>query len=88
MIVLRQRLKKVEESLLTFYENTRNAYSNKLAVVQVERNACGGCFSSIPPQTRLELVMRQKIIYCEHCGRVLVDSQIETPLEELKSAQE
>jgi hypothetical protein len=44
-----------------------------LAVVQVVRNACGGCFGRIPPQTQSEIRSKKKIITCEHCGRILVD---------------
>ena len=40
----------VDPRLLTSYEKIRNNYRNGLAVVPVERDACGGCFYSIPPQ--------------------------------------
>jgi predicted nucleic acid-binding Zn-ribbon protein len=58
-----------------------------LAVVTVERNACGGCFNQIPPQMQLEIALRKKVIVCEHCGRVLVDENIMTPLEELNKEE-
>jgi len=47
-----------------------------LAVVTISRNSCGGCFNKIPPQVQLEIGRRNKIIACEHCGRVLVDDAI------------
>ena len=31
-----------------------------LAVVSVERNACGGCFSKIPPQRQLDVKAHKK----------------------------
>ncbi|WBM76176.1 zinc ribbon domain-containing protein [Saprospira grandis] len=77
--------KKVEERLLKAYDRIRGAYKNKLAVVTVERNSCGGCFNHIPPQTQLEINQRKRIIICEHCGRVLVDrvmAGVETVEEE------
>ncbi|MBM3418791.1 MAG: hypothetical protein FJY17_07735, partial [Bacteroidetes bacterium] len=43
-----------------------------LAVVQVVRGSCGGCFNKIPPQRQLDVVTKKKIIVCEHCGRILV----------------
>jgi uncharacterized protein len=64
---------KVEERLLTAYERIRNSYRNGLAVVPVLRDSCGGCFNIIPPQRQAEIHQRKKIIVCEHCGRVLVD---------------
>ncbi len=68
--------KHVEERLLLGYEKVRENYRNGLAVVNVARNACGGCFNKIPPQVQLEIGLRKKIIVCEHCGRVLVDDWI------------
>lgn len=66
----------IEERLLTAYKRIRQNARNGLAVVQVERNACGGCFSKIPPQRHLDIRMHKKIIVCEYCGRILVDEDI------------
>jgi predicted nucleic acid-binding Zn-ribbon protein len=49
-----------------------------LAVVSVQRDACGGCFNHIPPQLQMDIRLRKKITVCEHCGRILVDSDMET----------
>jgi len=65
--------KKIEERLLKAYHKIRNSYRNGLAVVAVERSACGGCFNSIPPQLQLEIGLSKKILACEHCGRILID---------------
>jgi predicted nucleic acid-binding Zn-ribbon protein len=46
---------------------------NGLAVVPIERDACGGCFNKIPPQRQLDIASKKKIIVCEYCGRILVD---------------
>jgi predicted nucleic acid-binding Zn-ribbon protein len=67
---------KIEERLLTAYKKIRKNARNGLAVVCVERDACGGCFNKIPPQRQLDIKSRKKIIVCEHCGRILVDSEI------------
>lgn len=79
-------MKKIDDRLLKAYLKVRKAYRNGLGVVTVERDACGGCFNQIPPQVQLEIAMRKKIIACEHCGRVLVDSNIleAEPVEETK----
>lgn len=68
--------KVIEDRLLRAYDKVRAAYRNGLAVATVERDSCGGCFNKIPPQIQLEIGMRKKIIACEHCGRVLVDSSL------------
>lgn len=69
----------IEDRLLTAYKRIRSNARNGLAVVAVERDACGGCFNKIPPQRQLDIRMHKKIIVCEYCGRILVD---ETILEE------
>ncbi|PHN03046.1 hypothetical protein CRP01_28595 [Flavilitoribacter nigricans DSM 23189 = NBRC 102662] len=67
---------KVEDRLMRAYDKIRTSYRNGLAVVTVERDACGGCFNQIPPQMQLEIAQRKKIIACEHCGRILVDDSL------------
>ena len=68
--------KVVDDRLLSAYKRIRAASRNGLAVVSVERNACGGCFSKIPPQRQLDVKAHKKVIVCEHCGRILVDANI------------
>lgn len=65
---------KVEGRLLHAYSRVRQNFRNGLAVVPVERDACGGCFNKIPPQRHLDIRTHKKIIVCEHCGRILVDA--------------
>jgi hypothetical protein len=67
---------KIEERLLTAYKRIRVNARNGLAVVSVQRDACGGCFNQIPPQRQLDIKSRKKIIVCEYCGRILVDDEI------------
>lgn len=66
----------IEERLLTAYSRIRKNARNGLAVVPIERDACGGCFNKIPPQHQLDIRMHKKIIVCEYCGRILIDDNI------------
>lgn len=66
----------IEERLLNAYQKIRKNARNGLAVVVVERDACGGCFNKIPPQRQLDIRLHKKIIVCEYCGRILVDDDI------------
>ena len=68
--------KVIDERLLNAYKRIRSKMVNGLAVVSVERDACGGCFSQIPPQRQLDIQMHKKVIVCEHCGRIMVDSHM------------
>ncbi|HWN88018.1 MAG TPA: C4-type zinc ribbon domain-containing protein [Chitinophagaceae bacterium] len=71
----------VDPRLLTSYTKIRHSYRNGLAVVQVERDACGGCFYAIPPQKQSEIRQHKKIMVCENCGRVLVDNDLHAAIE-------
>lgn len=66
----------IEDRLLIAYTRIRTNARNGLAVVKIERDACGGCFNKIPPQHQLDIRMHKKIIVCEYCGRILVDDAI------------
>ncbi len=66
----------IEPRLLGAYKRIRTNARNGLAVVAIERLACGGCFNKIPPQRQMEIRSRKKIIVCEYCGRILVDKEI------------
>jgi predicted nucleic acid-binding Zn-ribbon protein len=63
----------IEPRLINAYKRIRTNALNGLAVVTVQRDACGGCFANIPPQRQLDIRSRKKVIVCEYCGRILVD---------------
>ncbi|GAA4337158.1 zinc ribbon domain-containing protein [Flaviaesturariibacter amylovorans] len=71
----------VDQRLLASYEKIRSSYRNGLAVVPVERDACGGCFYAIPPQKQSEIKQRKKVMVCENCGRILVDNDLNDAVE-------
>ena len=66
----------IEDRLLTAYKRIRISARNGLAVVQIERDACGGCFNKIPPQHQLDIRVHKKVIVCDYCGRILVDQEV------------
>ncbi|MBS1638309.1 MAG: hypothetical protein JST26_20515 [Bacteroidetes bacterium] len=68
----------IEERLINAYKRIRSNTRNGLAVVPVERDACGGCYNKIPPQKQLDIRMNKKILVCEHCGRIMVDPNLIT----------
>ena len=67
---------RIEDRLINAYTRIRSNARNGLAVVTVDRDACGGCFNKIPPQRQMDIRTRKKIIVCEYCGRILVDRYI------------
>jgi len=77
--------KPIEERLLLAYEKLRQNARNGLAVVNVKRAACGGCFNVVPAQRQADIRDRKKIIVCEHCGRILAGVDIEIVVEKPKA---
>lgn len=66
----------VEERLLRAFHRIREGARNGLAVVSVDRDACGGCFNKIPPQRQLDIKLHKKVLVCEYCGRIMVDPDL------------
>jgi len=73
--------KKVEVRLLKGFNALRNRYANGLAVVTIERKACGGCYNTVPPQVKIEIAQNKEIIACENCGRVLISDELATQVD-------
>ncbi len=80
---LEEATNEVDDRLLTAFGRIRKSYRNGLAVVTIERDSCGGCYSKVPPQRKMDIRQRKKIIVCEHCGRILVDPEIAGLVEEI-----
>ena len=59
--------KKIEPSYLNTYERLRNARDG-VGMASIIGQACGGCFSQLPPQTVIEIKENKKIITCPGCS--------------------
>jgi uncharacterized protein len=66
---------RLESDTLSRYDRIRKG-RNGQAVVPVRRNSCGGCHNKIPPQRLLELRTQSKMFMCEHCGRIIISSEL------------
>jgi predicted nucleic acid-binding Zn-ribbon protein len=77
---LREKAKRleatVEPRLLAAFKRIRKGARNGLAIVYIQRDACGGCFNKIPPQKQMDIKLRKKIIVCEYCGRIMIDPEL------------
>lgn len=76
----------IDDYTLKAFKRIRANAHNGLGIVSVQRDACGGCFNRIPPQRQLEIKMHKKIIVCEYCGRILIDSALAGIEEKPKEA--
>ncbi|HEX9232626.1 MAG TPA: hypothetical protein VF849_01090 [Blattabacteriaceae bacterium] len=78
--VLRKRAyvfnSKIDKSLLYIYNKIRKKVKDGRAVVPVEKGASMGSYLLIPPQLRVEISNREKIVLDETSGRILIDSAL------------
>lgn len=58
-------------ALIKRYGNMIKNKGNQ-ALAYSHDGACGGCGFVIRQQMRIELQLREKIVYCENCGRILL----------------
>lgn len=61
---------KVDPTVLPKYERIV-ASKNGLAVVPVVNESCQGCFRVMPPQVINEIRMKDALVFCENCARML-----------------
>jgi uncharacterized protein len=61
----------IDKRLLNNYNRIRNG-KNGIALSEVTSYTCGECFATIPAQKAVEVRMKDQIILCEVCGRILV----------------
>ncbi len=61
---------KVDKKILAKYERI---VKNKdgLAVVPVAKDSCQGCFTILPPQVINEIKLKNQVVVCENCARIL-----------------
>ncbi|MBU94189.1 MAG: hypothetical protein CL669_01190 [Balneola sp.] len=72
LIVAREEVvKNIEPRYLRNYNRLRDGLNNGIAVVAMDRGAAFGM--SLPPQTQVEVRRKNKIIFDENSGRIVVD---------------
>lgn len=64
----------VDDRYLRAYERLRSRLRDGRAVVALERGAAGGF--AVPPQRQVEIRQRNRIVACEHTGRIIVDQEL------------
>lgn len=64
----------VDKRYLRAYSRLRHRLRDGRAVVQLERGAAAGF--AVPPQRQVEIRQRNRIVACEHTGRIIVDKEL------------
>jgi hypothetical protein len=65
---------KVDQRYLRAYDRLRTRVRDGRAVVSLERGAAAGY--AVPPQRQVEIRQRNRIVACEHTGRIIVDAEL------------
>ena len=60
----------VDKKVLAHYEKVLSGRDG-VALAAVRGKACQGCFMNLPPQVINEIKMKDKIVTCESCARIL-----------------
>ncbi len=64
----------VDKRYLRAYGRLRGRLRDGRAVVKLERGAASGF--AVPPQRQVEIRQRNRIVACEHTGRIVVDTDL------------
>ncbi|NNE45572.1 MAG: hypothetical protein HKN37_02805 [Rhodothermales bacterium] len=64
----------VDPRYLRAYDRLRNRLRDGRAVVPLDRGAAGGF--AVPPQRQVEIRQGNRIVACEHTGRIIVDLEL------------
>ena len=64
----------VDKRYLRAYGRLRQRLRDGRAVVMLERGAAAGF--AVPPQRQVEIRQRNRIVACEHTGRIIVDKEL------------
>ena len=66
--------KSVDDRYLRAYGRLRSRLRDGRAVVKLERGAASGF--AVPPQRQVEIRQANRIVACEHTGRIIVDTDL------------
>ena len=68
---------RMDERTMSAYDRIRGSVRNRLAVVSLYNgDSCGGCFSTLTPMRIEEVKAGNKLVICEHCGRIIVTPEL------------
>ncbi len=77
--------KAVDKRYLRAYQRLRSRVRDGRALVPLVRGAASGY--AVPPQRQVEIRQRNRIVACEHTGRIIVDNELfEETVAELEKA--
>lgn len=67
-------ISKVDEDIFSLYERVQKIRKGS-GIALMDGDICQGCFVTIPPHTRLQLVRMESVITCSSCSRILFPAE-------------
>jgi len=61
----------IDVSIRKKYERLLERWGD-MGATRIEGECCGGCGTQLPPQLAVEVRNNDKLIMCQHCGRILI----------------
>lgn len=75
----------IEPLLLYSFKRIRITTRNKIGIVNVNSDACGGCSNKIPQKQLHDINYYKKVVVCEYCGRILIAPKLAASVRLLKN---
>ena len=72
--------KVIDKPALSTYNRIRRMVKGGVAVVEIKKGSCGGCFRKLSPQLLVEARRISRVMRCENCGRITVWKDEGTPV--------
>lgn len=64
--------KNIDKPALSAYNRIRRMVKGGVAVVEIKKGSCGGCYRQLSPQLLVEARRIDRVMKCENCGRITV----------------
>lgn len=68
--IVAKGIEAIDAQLLRTYNRKKGRRGIRVAAVRKE--ACGACYHQMPAQTRNEVRIGNRVIFCESCGTIMV----------------
>ncbi len=66
-----EKIASIPKTIFSRYEKIRKGTDGRAVVAIIRGSACGGCYQALPKHTINEILRNNRVINCEHCGRIL-----------------
>ncbi len=69
--MFQDEIKKLPDDIRRIYERIKKARERAICIVS-DQGVCTGCYSNVTPQILNELKLKNKVLLCDSCGRIII----------------